>query len=323
MSYTDYLNRKKINTPQIIDTQMRLPDASSFTWRAKLAATSVLPASTHVINNSQDTPAPRLFSPKVMSYPGNGLGGKVQDASTFTLSRGARALGNDNFRLGRIQTVTKNSAGNCLTTTPASQVVNINGNAEGSNAGLNMGYRDHKVNGAVVSNTVGVCTQQFLPLTESQFVDTIPDLKTRQIGTTLVQSTDGAHILGTQRVQNPVLCSTTTTGNVKGTSKDSNGINLPIPKSEQPLNLHPPGPFNPERAKFITGIQGPQVGGANLPGGRADKVGGPVPRVTRVISHRGWGGRTRNPYPSQYIPPNNAPAHLKINDATHYKNGSS
>jgi hypothetical protein len=322
MSYTDYLNRKKINTPQVIDTQMRLPDASSFTWRTKMAATSVLPSSTHVINNSQDTPAPRLFSPAVMSYPGNGLGGKVQDASTFTLSRGARALGNDNFNLGRIVTVTRNSAGNCLTTTPASQVVNTNGNAEGSSAGLNMGYRDHTVNGVVRANEVGVCTHRFFPLTVSHFVDTIPDLKTHKIGTSLVNN--GSR-LGLDRAQNPITrCTTTnTSGEIKGTSRDSNGINLPVPKSDVPYNSYSARPFNPERGAFITGIQGPQVGGAELPGGRADKVGGAVPRVNHAINHRGWAGRTRNPYPRQFVPPNNAPAHLKINDATHYKNGSS
>jgi hypothetical protein len=35
MSYTEYLRRSQINTPKVIDTQMRLPDASSFTWRVK------------------------------------------------------------------------------------------------------------------------------------------------------------------------------------------------------------------------------------------------------------------------------------------------
>jgi len=322
MSYTDYLNRKKINTPQVIDTQMRMPDASSFTWRTKMAATSVLPSGTHVINNSQDLGiAPRLFSPAVMSYPGNGLGGKVQDASSFTMSRGARAIGNDNFSLGRILTDTRNSAGNCLTTTPASQIVNVNGNAEGINAGLNMGYRDHVVNGRFSTNTVGVCTHRFFPQSVSQFVDTIPELKTHKIGTSLV-STGGR--LGLDRAQNPIFCTTTnTSGNIKGNHLDSNGIRVHGPKADVPYNSYSARPFNPEKGAFITGIQGPQVGGANLPGHRADKVGGAVPRVNHAISHRGWARPTRNPYPEQFVPPNNAPAHLKINDATHYKNGSS
>ena len=140
MSYTDYLNRMKINTPKVIDTQMRMPDASSFTWRTKLRATRVNRRTDHVINNSQDIPAPRLFSPSVQSFAGSGFGGRVQDASSYTLSLSATAIGNDNFTRGRIVTNTLSASGGCLTRPPASQVVSQSGNAEGSVAGLNMGY---------------------------------------------------------------------------------------------------------------------------------------------------------------------------------------
>lgn len=317
MSYSDYLKRMTINTPKVIDTQMRLPDASSYTWRKKLAATTVNRRTDHVINNSQDTPAPRLFSPAVMGYAGSGFGGKVQDASSFTLAQGARSIGQDNFTSGRIRTITVNSSGECLAQTPASQVVSQSGNADGMRSGLNMGYtRQTTATGATIDN-VGVCTAQFRPLTQSQFVDTIPDLKTRKIG---VQSR-APDYLGRQIVQNTINCTTTNTaGDTKSrTAVDSAGIGAVGPKVTVPFNLHSEPPHNPEKGKFITGIQGPQVGGGIIPGSRAPKVGGVSVIRKGAITHRGWANPSRNPYPWPRVAPRGAPAQLKINDPNHYK----
>ena len=284
MSYTDYLRRTLINTPKIIDTQMRLPDASSFTWRTKLAATSVSQRNMHVINNTIDPSlAPNLTQKQVISYPGNGFGGKVPDASKYTLGLGSRALGQDNFSSGRIVTNTKNSSGDCLTRPPASQVVSESGNAEGSVSGLNMGY-------------VTSCTRVFHPLTKSNFVDTIPDLKTRKIG------------VDAQGRQNVMNCTTTDTVAVKGSTVDANGINLPVEKSVVPYNSYsaPPnncigsGP-NLVHGSFVTSRTGPQTGGGNTPGSRAPVVGGVQVVRKASITHRGWANPTRNPYPHKFV----------------------
>jgi hypothetical protein len=333
MSYTDYLKRKVINTPKVIDTQLRLPDASSYTWRKKLESTLINRRTDHVINNSQDLGiAPRLFSPAVRGYAGSGFGGKVQDASSFTLSRGAHALGRDRFRAAngtrRIQTNPVNTAGDCLAAPPASQVVDQYGNWDGSLVGLNMGYipQTHFDLGAglVTVDQVGRCTSEFHPLTKSHFVDTIPDIKLHKIG---VQSRAPPDNLGRQVVQNDIRCRTTNTAGVAKSGIDSNGIGLQFPKAHVPFNSYSALPNNSLRSvpnrvhgAFVTGVQGPQVGGNTL-GGRPDKIGSASPLVKRVIMHRGWGGRTRTPYPytgrEGNQPP--APAQLKINDPNHYK----
>jgi hypothetical protein len=224
------------------------------------------------------------------------------------LSLGARSIGQDNFSGGRIVTNTVNAAGGCLTRPPASQVVDQTGNADGSIAGLNMGY---------IRERSGVCTAQFRPLTKSHFVDTIPELKTRKIGT---QSIDPGDNLGRQIVQNRINCRITDTVAVKGSVVDSNGINLPVEKHVLPYNAYSPSPKNtvgsPQNlvnGAFITGIQGPQTGGGNTPGSRAPIVGGVSVKPKGSITHRGRAAPTRIPYPHPYVPPTRAPAHLRLN----------
>jgi hypothetical protein len=278
-----------------------------------------------VINNSQDTPAPRLFSPQVMSYQGTGFGGRVQDASSFTLSQSARSIGWDVLTRPdgqRFRTPTL-AYQQCLTTTPASQVVNQSGNADGNSSGLNMGYTTQFINGAAVANRVGVCTQRFFPQTKSQFVDRIPDLKTKKIGMTVSDGRYG----DTQIVQNAIECVTTnTSGATKYEIPDANGIYLSNVSADVPFSSYSPPPNNyvgsyrnDVHGAFVTGIQGPQVGGQDRGGVRADKVGGVTLLVKHNISHRGWGGRTRMPYPWPRVPPTGAPAQLKINEPNHYK----
>ena len=275
---------------------MRMPDASSYTWRKKLQSTQINRRTDHVINNSQDTPAPRLFSPAVRGYPGSGFGGKVQDASSFTLSRGANAIERDTFRAAngtrRIRTVTLTASGECLTRTPASQVVSELGNAEESVVGLNMGYtRQRRLSGGVIDN-VGVCSAQFRPLTKSYFVDTIPDVKFHKSGTA-PQPVETQTVGGRQNVQNSIICPTTNTSGVaKVETKDANLIGLQNPKAHTPFNsysappnnAHGSGPNRVHRA-FVTSPTGPQVGGRTRGGVRADKVGGVSVVQKRMITH--------------------------------------
>jgi hypothetical protein len=333
MSYTDYLNRKKINSPVLIDARMKMPDASSFTWRTKLAATSINRRTDHVINNSQDTPAPRLFSPAAMGYQGSGFGGRVQDASSFTLAQSALSLRRDVFAgpSGRHRTPT-NASEQCLTFPPASQVVSEFGNSEkrsttvveeSSLAGLNMGYSRQRIGNREAAGQVGQCTSNFAPQTKSFFVDTIPELKLHKVGTA-PQPVTTQSAGGRQNVQNRVSCPsgrTTTTGVGKTI--------LPLqqdPKDHVQFNSYSPLPNNSfgsgqnvVHRSFVTGIQGPQVGGQTTGGVRADKVGGASPLIKHSITHRGWGGQTRTPYPHPRVPPTGAPAQLKINEPTHYK----
>lgn len=311
MSYTDYLKRLTINTPKVIDQQMKFPDASSYTWRTKMAATSVNRRTDHIINNVQDpSRAPMLFQPKNVSFRGSGFGGKVPDASLFTLSRGATAAGRDAFSKTKIVTNTENTSGECLTRPPASQVVSELGNADGSSAGLNMGYTS--LNG--LPNQTGVCTQRFYPLTKSQFVDTIPELKTCKIGSAPQPSTTQT-AGGIQIVQNNIDCPTTnTSGAVKSDAFDSNGVGR-VASKPVAFNSYSEPPHNLKKALFVTGVLGPQTGGGDYPGSRAPKVGGVTVRPKGTISHRGWGGKPRpSRYPEQRVPPTGAPAHLKIND---------
>lgn len=314
MSYTDYLNRYKINSPKVIDTQMRMPDASSFTWRTKMAATSVNRRTDHVINNSQDTPAPRLFSPGVAGYAGTGFGGKVQDASSYTMSLGSRAIGQDDFTRGRIILNNPEDGTCCFSRPPASQIVSEFGNSDGDTAGLNMGYIRQR-RGSVVTYEFPLCNDQFRPQTKSYFVDTIPDVKFHKSGTA-PQPVSTQTAGGRQNVQNVISCVTT---NTSGVALNQQKADVPYNSySASPNNVIGSGP-NLVHGRFITAIQGPQTGGGYLPGSRAPIVGGVSVKPKGAITHRGWANPTRTPYPHPRVPPRGAPAQLKINDPNHYK----
>jgi hypothetical protein len=254
-----------------------------------------------------------------MGYGGSGSGGRVQDASSYTLSLGTSGIRNDVFTNGQIKSIVINrKTGGCLTSPPASQVVSEFGNAEGNTAGLNMGYTRQIVNGIAIDN-FGLCNSEFRPLTKSQFVDTIPEIKTRKIGVQTqlvpgapagVYASSGSLLI----VQNPITtCSTTnTSGDIKGQEKSHQPFNSysPVPK-----NVVGSGPFL-VNGSFVTGIQGPQVGGGNRPGERAPKVGGPVILVKNSIPRGSWGNvRSRIPLyyrgPMAIQPP--APAQKRIN----------
>jgi hypothetical protein len=290
MSYAEFLNRKKINSPDILDTRMKFSDASSYIWRARLAASSISRPTDHVITNVSDPSiVPNLTSKKPTVYAGTGYGGRVGDASSYTATLGATAIGRDSF--GPTKIMRGAFSGTNLTTPPASQVVNGNGNADGKTTGLNMGYTE----------TCAV----FTPQTKSYFVDTIPVLATNKIGVSAVSGSS-------KGVQLPITCSTTST-----TGAAMNADGSLATKDEKPLNIHSLGP---KKTDFLTAITGPQVS-RNGAGVRAPKVGGALDRPKYVEKHHGraWGPR---PYPNnglnKFVPPTGAPAQLKINSPQHY-----
>lgn len=289
MSYSDFLKRMKINSPAVIDTRMQLPDASSYIWRKRLGASIGTDNSKHSISNVFDPSlAPVHTQKQTQSFVGTGFGGKVPDASIYTMSLGARAIGQDNFGRGKIQTVPKNSSGNCLTTTPASQVVNQQGNAEGSNAGLNMGH-------------VTTCTAPYNPQSKSRFVEVIPDIRLHKIGYGVNPTITN---LGVDYAQNPIVCA-----NTSGAATNPDGTLLA--KDIVPLNLHSERPVFVDK---LTAISGPQGGDYNA--GRPSKVGGALRRIPQVNKSHGFAGYSKY-VPIPYVPPNNAIKHLKINDPNH------
>jgi hypothetical protein len=301
MSMSDYLRRKQINAPVIKDTQMRNPDVSSNTWRTRLAVSSVMGVGNHALNEVFD-PSKTGTSARInriQSFRSSGFGGRNQDVSTFVTTLSVRSIGADNFTSGKIQSETSGSASNgCLTTTPASQVVSELGNAEAQVIsshkdiplpGLNMAYmRQQRSDGAVIDN-IGMCNRNFNPQTESQFVDTLPDIK-RGLGIQNSEAWNGAKgtMYGTQ---NPLYCVTSyTAGNLK-TSHLAGGLN---PKEVIQIGK-PDRPYNAEFAVLQTARTGEQVGTSNLPGTRATKVGAAMRKIPTGINHRGPQPRTVAP----------------------------
>jgi hypothetical protein len=290
MSYTEYLRRSLANQPKIIDTSMSLPDASSYTWRQKMKAGRQVRPTDHVITNVFDPSiTPNLYTKKTMVYRGTGYGGKVQDASDWTLTRSVTAIGGDNFTSGKIQTAC------CSLRPPASQIINENGNAYGVKTGLNMGH-------------VSTCAPVFTPQSKSYFVDTIPEIKTHKIGILPASGWNGAQDThyGTQL---PITTCKDT--NTHGPQKLASGLLLP--KDEKSVMLHS---ARPNKLDFVTAITGPQIS-QNGAYGRAPKVGNALRKIPYVEKHHGraWGPR---PVPSKFKPTTGAPAQLKINEPTHY-----
>jgi hypothetical protein len=288
MSYSEFLNRKKINSPNVIDNRMQFSDASSYIWRKRLSAASVRRPTDHVITNVNDPAVVPNFNSKIpLVYTGTGFGGKVMDASDYIATLGATPIGRDSF--GPVKTVLGPTNNVCLAAPPASQVVSEYGNTDRKTSGLNMGYTD----------TCAV----FTPQTKSYFVDTIPAIKTGKVG---VIAKSGAS-KGNQNTL-PSVCTTT---NTSGAPMNPDGTLMG--KDDKSPNLHPVGP---KKTDFLTAITGPQVS-ANGARGRAPKVGAALERPKYGERHHGraWGPR---PYPAAFNPPTGAPAQLKINSPQHY-----
>lgn len=272
MSYADYLRTKQINAPKIVDKRMNLGDASTYTWRTKLAHTNVIRPTDHVITNASDPFLVQTGSKRPVVYAGSGQGGKVQDASSFTLSLGAASIGQDSFSSTK-QQIGGGSGNNCLASPAPSLIINQNGNYDGNKVGLNMGSQTR-------------CHQRYEPLSQSHFVDTLPDLQTHKIDGNL-----------------PAACTTTYT---KGNW---------TPKHEVGLNLHSPRPV---KIDFLTGVKGPQVS-ANGQFGRAPKVGGLIEskHLPNLPEHHGL---VQGPkaVPAKFKPTTGAVAQKKIGGPQHY-----
>jgi hypothetical protein len=96
MSYTEYLRRKAAAEPVIVDTRLKL-DASSYTTRVKLAASSVFAPDgqkygsiTNVSDPDSGGIAGRTIH-AIASYK-KGSGGRTPDASAFTAFKGSQSL---------------------------------------------------------------------------------------------------------------------------------------------------------------------------------------------------------------------------------------
>lgn len=303
MSMSDYLRRKQINAPKILDTQMKHVDVSAAVWRMKLAVSSVIGVGKHALNEVFD-PSKTGTSAKisqVQSFKGAAFGGRNQDVSNYVMTKGAASIGRDSFGQGKIQTSTIGGANTggptlCLTTTPASQVVSERGNAEtrtgvdADRTGLNMAYmRQRRSNGLVVDN-IGMCNTRFTPQVESQFVDYLPSIKLG-LGVQSREAWSGAR--GTNSgSQNPFggpgECTSVFT---RGNAKVSNAADGLVPKAVVVLG-QPTRPYNADFARLQTAPSGPQVGGGNIPGSRAAKVGGAMRKIPTGINHRGPQPRT-------------------------------
>ena len=168
MSYADYLRTKQINAPKIIDKRMNLGDASTHTWRTKLGASYIQRPTDHVLIDQNDPFLVGTGANKPKVYKGTGQGGKVQDASSYTLTLGARSIGQDKF--SSVKQVVGGGVGNkCLASPAPSLVINENGNTDGKKTGLNMGH------------VLTECPAVFTPLTKSHFVDTLPDIQLHKV----------------------------------------------------------------------------------------------------------------------------------------------
>lgn len=220
MSYADYLRTQQINQARIFDRRERLGDASNYIQRTKLANSWIQRPTDHVINNESDPFIPNPSTSKMpISFAGSGAGGRVQDASTYTLTRGARAIGQDTF------SSTKTVQAVCVRATPApSLVINSNGNVDGITTGLNMGYSQP-------------CSL-FQPLTASHLVVRNPELD--RLGVESRDSWNGAQ--GTQYgSQRPITCSMTTANFATKVIPHGNAFSRPI------------------KADFRTSVMGMQV----------------------------------------------------------------
>jgi hypothetical protein len=306
MSMSDYLRRKQINAPVIIDTQMRNPDVSSNIWRTKLAVSVVNGVGNHALNevfNPSKTATSAKIS-QVQSFRSSGFGGRNQDVSTYVLTKSATAIGGDNFTGGKIQSSTSGASGGaliagryCLTTTPASQVVSERGNAETQGLtgirqglGLNMAYMRQQRSGVTIDN-IGMCNTRFTPQVESQFVDYLPSIK-RGLGVQSREDWDGRQNTqyGSQMPFGGAgQCSSVFT---RGNEKISEAADGLVPKEVTRID-RPDRPHNPEFAILQTVQTGEQVGTSNLPGTRATKVGAAMRKIPTGIQNRGPQPRTK------------------------------
>jgi hypothetical protein len=260
MSYADYLRTRQLNQAVIFDRRMALGDASTYTERTKLGASWIRRPTDHVINNQSDPFLPTAVRvdqanrKMPISYPGSGAGGRVQDASSYTLTRGARSIRADFF--SSTKTVQRESIPPCSRATPApSLVINEFGNFDRRTVGLNQGYQTP--------------CPLFQPQGNTQLVVRNPALD--RLGVQSRESWNGAPG-SSYGSQNPLSTTCTTT------MTDANHL----------VKLIPHGNRNsrPVHADFRTAISGPQVS-QNGSLGRPGKLGGALRRIPYIEKHHG------------------------------------
>jgi len=274
MSYSDFLRTKQLNQAVIFDRRERLGDASNYIQRTKLGASWIQGSTDHVINNQNDPFIPNpSTSKKPIKFKGSGAGGRVQDASLFTLTRGARAVGADLF--SSTKTVQRVLVPCAYRATPAPSLVvtqglnfdgNRGGDFDGTNfGGLNTGYQ-------------APCSL-FRPQGNTQLVVRNPALD--RVGVQAREAWNGA--AGTHYgSQNPINCTTTLT------------------QANHSVKLIPHGNLNsrPLKKDFRTSIMGLQVS-ADGSYGRPGKLGGALERTKYIEKHHG-NPNVNHPYQYSY-----------------------
>lgn len=262
MSYADYLRTEQINRPRIFDRRERLGEASNYIQRTKLGASWIQGSTNHVINNQNNPFVPNPSTSKMpIKFSGSGAGGRVQDASMFTLTQAARSVKEDKNRFSSVKTVQEY----CVRASPAASLVVKNGlNYDGLKGGdfngtdfggLNTGYQ--------------VPCPLFQPQGNTQLVVRNPALD--RLGVTSRESWDGA--TGTNYgVQNPISTTCTAT----------------MTTANHSVKLIPHGNLNsrPLKADFRTSIMGLQTS-VNGAFGRPGKLGGALRRIPYIEKHHG------------------------------------
>jgi hypothetical protein len=264
MSYSDFLRTQQLNQARIFDRRERLGDASNYIQRTKLGASWIQGSTNHVINNVSNPFVPNPSTSKTPAkYTGSGAGGRVPDASLFTLSRGAAAIGADFF--SSTKTVQRETIPCATRASPAASLVVRQGlNFDGLKGGdfngtdfggLNAGY-------------IEPCSL-FQPLTASHLVVRNPELN--RLGVQSRESWNGAE--GTQYgSQNPLSDNCTSTMTI------ANFATKVIP--------HGNAQSRPIRADFRTSVMGMQVS-ENGAFGRPGKLGGALAKSRYVEKHHG------------------------------------
>jgi len=288
MSYTEYLRRKAATSEKVIDYQPKKVDASQFITQQRLAASTVFSLTTRkgVVANFNDPSTTGTTSKLVaLTSTTKTSGGRVPDASSFTAYVGGNAIDSD---LKNGSAITKFVLPANI---PASLCTNsyVNGPAAPKSAG------DWVRANAPCTN----CREPHNPneVGPAIFVgDTIAPNRSIGVTTTYVKDANGT-FLGDNRVDH--------------TANSANNC-------DRVILTHPAdSPHNTTWAPRPThGMGGIPVFTVPRPDD-ARKVGAYdyKDRQKYVEKHHG-NDLNVNPrrVPTKFVPTNNAPAHLKIND---------
>lgn len=288
MSYTEYLRRKAATSQKVIDYQPRKVDASQFIAQQRLAASTIFSLTSRkgVISNVNDPSGTGTTSkPVALTSTVKTSGGRVPDASSFTAYLGGNAIDSD-LKNGPATTKFVLPAN-----IPASLCTNtyVNGPAAPKSAGDWVRANAPCTNGREPHNANELGPSLFVG-------DTIAPNRSVGLTTTYVTDANGTY-LGINRVDN--------TANA-------------VTNCDRVIHTHPADtPHNDRWApRPAHGMGGIPVFAVPRPGD-ARKVGAYdyKDRQKYVEKHHG-NDLNVNPrrVPTEFVPTNRAPAHLKIND---------